>query len=663
MMRAGRSVRAASIALVAVAALSSTPALFASPVGTADANGNSAAPARDANDERVERYAATIASQGDAVPPQVFYDLALVGTPEALQALAGALEVLTDHARREYVFDACALFSRSRATDEALAFLARSAEQCKRPSDRLGATRALCAFDPQGRERLLELARASEDEAVRQAAADGLAPWLLEGREVGHLDLVLDLALVLPARQTKQYYVGLPRADRETFDGLTHRDVLERCAAVMPAGPGLEHALDRLARGRVTDTWRRVLVAALGSREEQVVIDTLVALLREPDPVLVLTCLEHLLAHRERGAWDDFDEDLVPLLSSKDEAVRRAAVIAIGTFGAGDPHWRDEVMAMSSDRDLATRQGAARALGELRSPAAIERLFELFTDDDDWRVRYEALKAIEKLRLPESLGVLIGRIGKETLRMRDEISFSLRMLTGLAVPTNNWDEWLAKDGEGFELPTFAEAVAAEDERARNRPDGTAGTTTGFFDIRIVSDRIIFICDMSSSMEEPVKEVPKTGGSIVREGRDAMSRFELAKLQLLQVIGSIPDDTLFNVYFFSHVIEPFDRRMERMKRRTRGKALTWIREQFPNGSTNVWDALLTAYLEPSVDTIYLLTDGHPTDGDITDPGEIRERVRHWNATRHITVHAISLGRYSPLLEGLAEDSGGTYREFL
>lgn len=622
----------------------------------------SAAPAA-VTDERVAEFAARIADEGDLVDPQVYYDLALVGSTEAFEVLVGALETLTDKPRREYVYDACAIFARLRAKNEALAFLSDAAAKNGKAIDRLAATRALCAFDPEGRDALLELAQTSEDPDVRHAAGDGLAPYLIQSSLPEHIDLALDLALVAPARQTRQYYIGIPRRDRSAFEGLNHHDTLARCAKAMRPGRALEHALDRLVRGRVSKAWRRVLVDALGERQEPVVIQTLIKLLREPDPLLVLTCLDHLLAHRERGAWDTYDEDLPPLLSSNDEAVRRAAVIALGAFGAGDPRWRDEIMTMSEDKDLATRQGAARALGELRSPEAIDRLFVLFAEDKDWRVRYEALKAIENLRLPQSLGLLIGRIEHETLRMRDEISFTLRMLTGVNIATTRWTNWFADHGEGFELPTFEEAVAAEDERLRSRAESSGGTTTGFFDLRIVSDRVIFICDMSSSMEEPAKEVPSTGGSVVSSGREGMTRFMVAKLQLQAVLKDIPDDTLFNVLFFSHVLEPFNKRMQRMKRSTRSKALKWVREQFPNGSTNVWEAIMTAYLEPSVDTIYLLTDGHPTDGDITDTAEIRERVKHWNATRHITIHSISLGRYSPLLEGLAQDSGGSYVEFL
>jgi HEAT repeat protein len=651
----------ACVLLLAVAPIERARSATLVDVGPGDTSHVAHAAPALAND--VEALAARILADGDDVAPQVFYDLAVIGTLEALAVLEDALDTIDDTTRREYLFDACTIFAKQATSETAMAFLVRQAEGGARAIDRLGATRALSAFDPAAREALLELLANSEDVEVRHAAADGLAPYLLRGRSTEHVDLVLDWALARQSPQTARHYVGIAREDREAAATLSHRDVLTLCTTRMTAGAGMTHALERLATGEVTPAWKRVLVEALGDRPEPVVVKTLVRLLRDLDPQLVLTCLERLLAHRERGAWDTFDEDLVPLLASKDEAVRRAAVIAIGVYGASDPNWRAEVLEMSRAKDRPTRQGAARALGELRSPDAIARLFELFQEDKDWTVRYEALKAIEDLRLPEALPIFIARIEEETLRMRDEISFSLRMLTGLGVNATRWEAWLAAEGADFTLPTFEEAVAAEDARKRSRDDGSAGTSTGFFNIRLVSDRVIFICDMSSSMEEPAKEQPGTGGSVAATGRDGMTRFALAKLQLLAVLADIPNGTAFNVYFFSHVLEPFDGRMQRMKRSTRSKVTKWVKSQFANGTTNVYDAILTAYLEPSVDTIYLLTDGFPTDGEITDPHAIRERVRHWNTTRHVVVHTISLGRYSELLEGLAADSGGTYREFL
>jgi HEAT repeat protein len=620
-----------------------------------------AAPCAASQQASVTELAARIAAEGDAVAPQVFYDLGSIGTLEALAVLKGALDGLREDHQREYLLDACAIFAEQRTRAAGLEFLTEVARRGAQPIDRLAATRALCAYDRDAREVLLEIAR-GEDVECRHAAADGLAPLLLASSDPAMVDLALDLALARPDPATRRRYVGLTRELREATAKLTHRDVLAACAARLPKGPAEARALERLVAGQVGRAWKRVLVDALGDRPDPAVVATLVRLLRDLDPTLVLAALEKLGGHRARGAWDTFDEDLPPLLSAKDDAVRCAAVFALGAFGASDPRWAKEVMELSRSKDRVVRQGAARALGELRTPPAVARLGELVTDQD-WTVRYEALKALERLRLPETVPLLVERLAQETLRMSIEIDHSLRLLTGAAPPRTQWARWLADQPQPLVLPTFEAALAAENERRGANPDGSGGdSVVGFFDIRVVSDRVIFVCDMSSSMEEPAKEVPRTAGSVVRDGRGAMTRFELAKLQLREVLRTIPDDTLFNVIFFSDRLESFARQMTRMKRAVRPKAEKWVTDQFPLGATNVYDALQAAFLEPTVDTLYVLTDGHPTEGELTDEGEIRARVAHWNATRHVRIHTISLGRHSPLLEGLALDTGGTYREF-
>jgi hypothetical protein len=80
-----------------------------------------------------------------------------------------------------------------------------------------------------------------------------------------------------------------------------------------------------------------------------------------------------------------------------------------------------------------------------------------------------------------------------------------------------------------------------------------------------------------------------------------------------------------------------------------------------GGTNVYEGLAAAFEDEYVDTIYLLTDGDPSAGAITDPLALREEVERWNSVRGIRIHCISVGKASPLLSGIADDSGGDYTE--
>ena len=91
----------------------------------------------------------------------------------------------------------------------------------------------------------------------------------------------------------------------------------------------------------------------------------------------------------------------------------------------------------------------------------------------------------------------------------------------------------------------------------------------------------------------------------------------------------------------------------------------------SGSTNIHGALLSAYypqspvpfrpnFEGSVDTIFLLSDGDPTAGEIIDVGHLVCDICEHDRVRMIRINTIGMGRAnSPLLRQLAKQTGGTY----
>jgi hypothetical protein len=64
----------------------------------------------------------------------------------------------------------------------------------------------------------------------------------------------------------------------------------------------------------------------------------------------------------------------------------------------------------------------------------------------------------------------------------------------------------------------------------------------------------------------------------------------------------------------------------------------------------------------VDTIFVLSDGEPSVGDVLDPFEIRAHVKRWNKDREIVINSIAVGGSFQILEWIAEDSGGTHVRF-
>jgi Mg-chelatase subunit ChlD len=167
---------------------------------------------------------------------------------------------------------------------------------------------------------------------------------------------------------------------------------------------------------------------------------------------------------------------------------------------------------------------------------------------------------------------------------------------------------------------------------------------------VVSRRVIFIIDISGSMED------STRGQFV--GETGESRMDVAKRELDECLDSLDVDSLFNIIAFSASALAWQDRVSEWTTVSLEEAKDYIRRQQAYGGTNLFGALEIAFDDPMVDTIYVLSDGMPTVG-VTDPTIIRETVADWNRYRGVKLHGIAVGGDLETLEWLAEDSGGQY----
>ena len=179
----------------------------------------------------------------------------------------------------------------------------------------------------------------------------------------------------------------------------------------------------------------------------------------------------------------------------------------------------------------------------------------------------------------------------------------------------------------------------------------------FYGVHSFSDKILFIIDVSGSMDQ----VP--GG----EEGGGRQKIEVAREQLAGYINNLGATDRFNVVFFNHEVMPWQPKMLEATEPNKRQAIKWIRDQPPLGGTNIHDALeegfriaLRATGARSVDTIFFLTDGKATNGKVQDPEKILAEVREWNRTAGIRIHSIAVGEHDEvLLRGLAEGTGGKY----
>lgn len=325
--------------------------------------------------------------------------------------------------------------------------------------------------------------------------------------------------------------------------------------------------------------------------------------------------------------------------------VRLAALEGIGDLG--DLRARLPVELLLRDEDPRIRDAAARALGALGDKTCLAALARA-TEDDDRRVAESAAQALGRLEDPRAIEPLIAMLRKherDDLRLADAATDALRNLSGksIAPDAELWQAWwdTVKDRPFVPGGDSGPAVTLEGPRYHDQP--------------IRSSRLVFVLDVSRSM----------GWN---------RRLESAKDELTRTLESLPSTTRFNVITFDDRAHIWRSEMVRASSGNVASAVKFVRALRPGNGTNTHGALSKAFHEEEVDTIYLLSDGHPSVGLVTDGEMIRLAVAGWNRHRRVRIHTMALMRGDPpiafagredppralaFLEDLAIENGGTF----
>lgn len=413
--------------------------------------------------------------------------------------------------------------------------------------------------------------------------------------------------------------------------------------------PGLNKKLLRgVGRGR---GFERVLSVRLCRHiQDEDLEEKLVKLLRDKDERVVDEVLAILAERKVASALPEL-EKLVE--KSKDGLRVTAALDAIYAIRGNDPEWIERLMDYVSSGDPDIRNSALEAIGRSRNPRFMEPLL-LALDHELWSTRLAAARGLERMRQKEAVGALCSRIGKETGRMAHELAEILWRLTGKPFRTSGgrWKDWWDNEGAGFELVSESELrkIEREEEERRLRQI----SKTSFFGIRIESERVIFIIDVSGSMGEP------TRGRYV--GSDGPRRMDVAKRELVRCLEALDKKSLFNIVPFSDFASQWRKSITERTPEALEEAKDFLTKVDANGGTNLFGALRMAFEDHDVDTIFVLSDGEPTVGEITDGNAIRASVAKWNKHRGVKLHCIAVGGSLQVLEWLAKDTGGRYVKY-
>lgn len=366
------------------------------------------------------------------------------------------------------------------------------------------------------------------------------------------------------------------------------------------------------------------LTTALADRDADVVLAALPALLVVAEPAAAKSALTAALQRDDKIA----------------DVVLPATLAALHGLRQDDADWPQELLRQVEHKRATVRAAALRLGKTLRPlPDAAVAAARAALGHKEPIVRIAAIELAVAARTPSLVPELFQRLDREQGRLQKDLVAALRDLTGLQFEkAAEWQAWWQREGERFEvLPPRQPA---------GKPKAGGDTAATYWNIPVLSDRVAFVVDVSGSMNQPF-------------GTGSATRLDEARRQLLQVLDRLPKQCRANVITFSFGAAGLFDRLQPIDKKRRKDAEAAITALAARGPTNVHDALKLAFADADVDTVFLLTDGHPSSGPIVQPDALAAEVERWNVGRGVRIHTIGIGEESKFLERLARASGGEH----
>lgn len=400
---------------------------------------------------------------------------------------------------------------------------------------------------------------------------------------------------------------------------------------------------------------------------------------RETNPGVLNAVMGVVAATKDEGLVDWF---AAKALSRTDWRIRTSVVEALGHMD-GPKVTATLMTLLKKEKESPVLSMALFGVANLRLKAALDAVI-VHLEHEDWQVRVAAIEALTELKEERSIPALIDRLMNETGRLREDLAEALRSITGkdFGRDANAWRKW------------FHEKDSAPQEEPDAKPPAGGGSVVKeptYFGIKVVSERVLFVLDLSLSMKTPIDiDKMKVAREAALTGRDEdgnrndekfentikwwkiKDRLDLAVAQLQFVIKNLGSKQQFEMVTFSEKVTPWNAgRLMKASRLAKIKASQYLETVEVEGATGIGAALDFAFemagpgafdknYHAGVDTIFVLSDGAPTDRSAE---EILEQITHRNRLRKIKIHVVAIMNYSvEFLRLLAERNGGTYKFF-
>lgn len=299
-----------------------------------------------------------------------------------------------------------------------------------------------------------------------------------------------------------------------------------------------------------------------------------------------------------------------------------------------------------------------------------------------WRADMVLVRLLDDFRSGESVPALISVLerfrdnpkditsGKLSFLLRTRVHDLLVSMTGAvysAEQPEQWRELWDKEQDNIKV-------------AEKRPPAKKGGTAaaGFVGIPVEGSRVVFILDLSGSMDWPMDD-----------GSGKMRRLDYAKRELLKAIDGLAPNSMFSLVTFNgdDKAESWRKKLVAANKRNKTSFKKFVEKLRPLGGTNLWSGMESAlaikslvfgnHYETTIDEIFLLSDGAPSVGDVQDPVEILRLIEEINRFKEVRINTVFISSETPpqerqrqgqmtlspaeLMRRIAKQNGGKFRE--
>jgi hypothetical protein len=306
-----------------------------------------------------------------------------------------------------------------------------------------------------------------------------------------------------------------------------------------------------------------------------------------------------------------------------------------------------------------------------------------------WRADMAMVRLLDEFRTHEAIPALIGilerfqahpeevKSGKLSGLLLYQTHELLVAMTGAVHPADQPEKWR----------TFWDSEKDKIVVTQRRDPAAAGAgatvSGGFCGIPVQGTRVVFVLDLSGSMDWPMEEAGTDGK------RKRAIRLDFAKRELNRAIDAIAPNAQFNLVTFNgnNKAEVWNKDLVPANERNRERFKKYVDGLRANGGTNLWSGLeealkikslvLGSRYGANVDEVFVLSDGAPTVGDVQDPVEILRLVQECNRFANVRINTIFISSAAPpeqrqlemqmkikpqdLMRRMAEQNGGKFKE--